>query len=85
MLTAGLFITGEMSGTGVLALPSALSQSHWFGVAMIVISCILSCYCGIRLSSCWKLILKNDTTLHSKFKGDPFPFIAYTAAGNIGK
>jgi solute carrier family 32 (vesicular inhibitory amino acid transporter) len=85
IIAAGLIITAEMSGTGILALPAALSQSHWFGVAMIIGSCMLSFYCGIRLSSCWEMIRKKDITLQKKYRGDPYQLIGYKAAGNFGK
>ena len=84
MLTAAIFILGEMTGTGVLSLPEAMSQSGWSGVAMVLICCILSAYCGIKLSTCWIMIReKNDE--YKEGVRDPFPVIAYEAAGKIGR
>ena len=48
MITAAIFIIGEMSGTGVLSLAKAMEQSNWTGLFLIIASCILSGYCGIR-------------------------------------
>jgi vesicular inhibitory amino acid transporter len=39
MLTAAVFIIGEMSGTGVLSLPKALMGSGYFGIALILGCC----------------------------------------------
>lgn len=36
VVTAAIFIVGEMSGTGVLSLPQAINQSGWFGVALVL-------------------------------------------------
>jgi vesicular inhibitory amino acid transporter len=84
MFTAAVFIIGEMSGTGVLSMPKAMLGSGWAGVAMILGCCVLSAYCGIRLSSCWMIILdKNDNLRHGV--RDPYPVIAMEAGGKIGK
>lgn len=84
LLTAAVFIVGEMSGTGVLSLPKALLQSGWSGLAVILISCVLSAYCGIRLSSCWMIILNKNESMRQGIR-DPYPTIAYEAAGKIGR
>ena len=84
MLTACVFIVGEMSGTGVLSLPKAMFQSGWAGLIMILLCCLVSGYCGIRLSSCWMLILKKGDSVTQGAR-DPFPTIAYEAAGLFGR
>lgn len=84
MLTAAIFILGEMTGTGVLSLPEALRQSGWSGVAMILICCLLSAYCGIKLSNCW-IMIRDRNEKYKESVRDPFPVIAHEAAGNIGR
>ncbi len=84
MLTAAVFIVGEMSGTGVLSLPKSINQSGWYGVVMVVLCCLLSGYCGIRLSSCWTMIINKNQSLKYGTR-DPFPVIAFEAAGKIGR
>ncbi|CAF1651919.1 unnamed protein product, partial [Adineta ricciae] len=32
VFTAAIFITGEMAGTGLLALPKAMNQAGWYGL-----------------------------------------------------
>lgn len=65
-------------------MPKSLDQSGWYGVAMIIICCLISAYCGIRLSSCWMMIInKNESLKHGT--RDPFLVIAYESAGLIGR
>ena len=73
-----------MSGTGVLSLPKSMNESGWYGLAMIIMCCLISAYCGIKLSSCWMMIIKRNHSLRYGVR-DPFQVIAYEAAGNIGK
>lgn len=84
VFTAAVFIVGEMSGTGVLSLPISIEQSNWSGVFMILACCVLSGYCGIRLASCWMLILRKNEAFRHGVR-DPFPLIAFEAAGKIGR
>lgn len=84
LTTATVFIVGEMSGTGVLSLPKAILQSGWSGIAMTLVSCVLSAYCGIRLSSCWMVILSKNESMRQGIR-DPYPAIAYEAAGKLGR
>lgn len=84
IFTAAIFIIGEMSGTGVLSLPISINQSGWTGVAMVLICCVLSGYCGFRLSTCWTMLLEKNEELREGVR-DPFPVIAFEAAGKIGR
>ncbi len=84
MFTAAVFIVGEMSGTGVLSLPKALLGSGYFGIALILGCCVLSAYCGIRLSSCWMMILEKNSQYKTGTR-DPYLIIATEAAGKIGR
>ena len=85
MFTAAVFIVGEMSGTGVLSLPKAMLGSGWTGVGLILGCCVLSAYCGIRLSTCWMMILEKNEEYATGDVRDPYPIIAYEAAGKIGR
>ena len=73
-----------MSGTGVLSLPSAMVKAGWSGLPMILGCCVVSAYCGIKLSSCWIAILKRNESFRYGVR-DPFPVIAYEACGNVGR
>jgi vesicular inhibitory amino acid transporter len=84
LATTAIFIIGEMTGTGILSLPKAVSQSDWTGIGLILGCCVLSAYCGIRLASCWILILSKNESFRQGVR-DPFPVIAYEAAGRVGR
>jgi solute carrier family 32 (vesicular inhibitory amino acid transporter) len=84
ILTAAVFIVGEMAGTGVLSLSAALNASGWIGIAIIIICCLLSAYCGLKLSNCWTVLLESNEELRDGAR-DPYPLIAYEAAGNFGR
>ena len=84
MYTAAIFIVGEMSGTGVLSLPKSMNESGWAGLVMIIFCCLMSAYCGIRLSSCWMMIINKNPSLQHGVR-DPYPVIAYESAGRIGR
>ena len=73
-----------MSGTGVLSLPKAMFQAGWAGLGLILFCCLVSMYCGIRLSSCWMLILRKNDSIRQGAR-DPFPVIAYEAGGRYAR
>jgi len=82
--TAVLFITGEMTGSGVLALPAAVSKVGWMGAVFILICGGISSFTGTVLGRCWSLLLQNSKTL-DKHCADPYPTIGYHAYGKLGK
>ena len=47
VFTAAVFITGEMAGSGVLALPAAIVGAGWTGFGLLVLCCFASGYCGM--------------------------------------
>ena len=85
VLTAAFFLAGEMAGSGVLALPSALlSTGGVTGLALIILFSINSCYSGTRLGLCWIMLEER----YEEFRGqvrDPYPAIGEKAAGKFGR
>ena len=85
VLTAAFFLAGEMAGSGVLALPSALlSTGGVTGLALIILFSINSCYSGTRLGLCWIMLEER----YEEFRGqvrDPYPAIGEKAAGKLGR
>ena len=85
VLTAAVFLAGEMAGSGVLALPSALlSTGGVTGLALIILFSINSCYSGTRLGLCWIMLEER----YEEFRGqvrDPYPAIGEKAAGKLGR
>lgn len=49
IITAAIFLAGEMAGSGVLALPAALKGTGWSGLFLIIFFSINAAYIGSRL------------------------------------
>ena len=85
VVTAAMFLAGEMAGSGVLALPGALlSTGGITGLALIILFSINSCYSGTRLGLCWIMLEER----YEEFRGqvrDPYPAIGEKAAGKLGR
>ncbi|CAF0903901.1 unnamed protein product [Rotaria sordida] len=85
VFTAALFITGEMAGTGLLALPKAMDQAGWYGLISTFVLCMLSGYSGIRLGDCWTMLREMNPVYSEEGSRSPFQVIATEGAGRIGK
>ena len=78
VFTAAVFIIGEMAGSGVLALPSAIVSAGWTGLALLILCCFASGYCGRILGRSWALLRER----HEEYKGHvryPYPAIGEKA------
>ena len=84
IFTCSLFIIAEMAGSGILALPKAVSEAGWTGLFLLIFCCLLSLYCGILLGNCWMSV----RTQNKRYEGhvrDPYPVIGFEAIGKPGK
>lgn len=78
-----VFIIAQMAGSGILALPKAISGVGWTGIFLLFAFAALACYCGITLGKCWVIVRKNhEIPGHVR---DPYPLIGYYALGKKGK
>ncbi|XP_068744758.1 uncharacterized protein [Montipora capricornis] len=80
VFTAAVFIIGEMAGSGVLALPSAIVGAGWTGIALLILCCFASGYCGMVLGRSWTLLRER----HEEYRGHvryPYPAIGEKAYG----
>lgn len=80
IFTAAIFIIGEMAGSGVLALPYAIVFAGWTGIAMLILCCFASGYCGMVLGRSWTLLRER----HRAYRGHvryPYPAIGEKAYG----
>uniref|UniRef100_A0A0A9ZCL0 Proton-coupled amino acid transporter 4 n=2 Tax=Lygus hesperus TaxID=30085 RepID=A0A0A9ZCL0_LYGHE len=84
VITAAIFIVGEMAGSGVLALPKAVIDSGWVGLVLVVYFCVNSCYGGTRLGVCWEIIEERYPE-HRGLVRNPYPMIAQYAVGKWGR
>lgn len=46
VVTTAFFIVAEMAGSGVLALPKAVVESGYSGIALILVASVMSAYTG---------------------------------------
>jgi len=84
IVTAAIFLAGEMAGSGVLALPYALVGTGWTGLFLIVMFTINSLFSGTRLGLCWVMLEER----FEEFRGpvrDPYPSIGEKAVGRWGR
>lgn len=83
-LTTGIFIVGEMAGTGVLALPRAIVDAGWVGLPLIIIAAIMSSYTGVVLGRCWTIIKDRFPEKYAGHTRYPYPAIGFEAYGKVG-
>jgi len=84
VITAGVFLAGEMAGSGVLALPYAMVGTGWMGLLLIVLFTVNSGFTGTRLGLCWIMLEER----YEEFRGqvrDPYPAIGEKAVGRWGR
>lgn len=84
VLSAAVFIAGEMAGSGVLVLPRVVVDSGWIGLILIIILCVTSCYGGTRLGLCWDIIEERFPQYQGSTRS-PYPTIAEKAVGRWGR
>ncbi|CAF4260860.1 unnamed protein product [Rotaria socialis] len=84
VFTAAIFITGEMAGTGLLALPKAMDQAGWYGLISTFVLCVLSGYSGIKLGDCWTMLREMNPVYSEEGSRSPFQVIATEGAGRVG-
>lgn len=80
LITASVFIVGEMAGSGILALPAAVAGMGWAGLLVTVVCCFASGYAAIYLGKCW-LIIEQRYPEYRKKQREPFSVIGLKAIG----
>ena len=85
VLTACLFIVGEIAGTGILAFPESFKGMSWFGAAVILFGCLGAGYAGVVLGKSWLILEHRDPDLEVIKTRDPYTLIGYSACGPIGR
>ncbi|XP_057303069.1 uncharacterized protein LOC130639572 [Hydractinia symbiolongicarpus] len=79
VLTAGIFIIGEICGAGAVAFPGAMSKTGLYGLLIIAAVLVMSVYCGLLLGKSWKKIREQKES--SDPIRDPYPYIGEIASG----
>ncbi|XP_033607702.1 amino acid transporter AVT1A isoform X2 [Cryptotermes secundus] len=82
VLSAAIFIAGEMAGSGVLALPRGVADCGLIGLVLIVYFCVNAGYGGTRLGACWAILEERYPEYRSPVR-NPYAAIAYRAVGSM--
>ncbi|MCL4140960.1 UNVERIFIED_CONTAM: hypothetical protein GTU68_032613 [Idotea baltica] len=77
-------MVAQMAGAGFLALPKAIANAGWGGVALMVVFCVSIGFSAIRLGRCW-VILEERWEEYKKPARQPYMEIAHRALGIIGR
>lgn len=81
--TASVFIIGEMAGSGVVALPSAMVNAGPMGFVLLALGCLASGYCGVVLARSWTIVRARHPEYQQHVR-EPYPAIARKAIGKWG-
>ncbi|KAI1288323.1 hypothetical protein HDE_09353 [Halotydeus destructor] len=84
LITASVFIVGEMAGSGILALPAAVSGTGWIGILIIAICCLAAGCSAVFLGKSW-LIVEELYPEYRNGDRDPYAIIGYKAIGEKTK
>ncbi|XP_038066252.1 amino acid transporter AVT1J-like isoform X2 [Patiria miniata] len=84
IITAAVFIVGEMAGGGILSLPAALKSAGWSGIMLLLFCAFLSAYTGVILGRSWQ-ILKDRFPFYREHIRYPYPAIGFEAMGKAGR
>ncbi|RWS09375.1 amino acid transporter ANT1-like protein [Dinothrombium tinctorium] len=80
LVSASVFIVGAMAGAGVLALPKAIANTGWAGIALIVVTCFVTASFCVYLAKSWMLVEEIWPECRNSIR-DPFPTIGEKAVG----
>eukprot|EP00093_Oithona_nana_P012639 12639.XXX_700433_697667_1 [CDS] Oithona nana genome sequencing. len=84
VITAAIFLAGEMAGSGVLALPFAMVGTGWAGVTLILLFTLNAAFSGTRLGLCWVILEERYAEFRKEIR-DPYPSIGEKAVGKWGR
>ncbi|GMT29426.1 hypothetical protein PFISCL1PPCAC_20723 [Pristionchus fissidentatus] len=84
-IVCGVLIIGDMAGGGLVALPSSFVNSGlWAGIAMTIVSAVLSGYTGVQLGDNW-LMMQERWSEYRESCRKPYPEMGYRAVGRGGR
>ncbi|CAI4226752.1 unnamed protein product [Auanema sp. JU1783] len=79
----GLFVVGDLAGGGLVALPTAMIQSEfWGGLVITVVMTLVVTYTAYVLGKCWNILLDHWPEYHEHCR-KPYPEIGYRAMGPV--
>jgi len=84
LFMAIIFLSGEMAGVGVLALPGSMVDTGPYGLALLIYFTINAMFVGTRLGLCWIMIEEQFPEFKEGCR-DPYMVIADKAVGKVGR
>jgi len=81
LLTATVFIIGEVAGGGILSLAHATAQASWSGLALIVYCAACAAIAGLCLAESWIILEERYPKYRNGLSRKPFATIGYHAFG----
>jgi len=78
-----IFLSGEMAGVGVLALPGAMVNTGPAGLALLLYFTINAMFVGTRLGLCW-IMVEERFPEYAENCRDPYMVIAEKAGETMG-
>lgn len=79
VLTAAIFIVGEICGAGAISFPQGLSKTGAYGLFLIVLVVFACVYAGLLLADSWKKV--DELRNNKEPLRDPYPYIGEVAVG----
>ncbi|XP_066955144.1 uncharacterized protein [Macrobrachium rosenbergii] len=83
ILLTSFFLVAQVAGLGVLALPWAVAQTGWAGIAVLAGSCLVVGCSACHLGICW-IILEERWPEYQRACRKPYPAMAYRTLGMPG-
>lgn len=81
---AGIFLAGEMAGTGVVKMPHAIGLTSWPGLILLAFMSLNIVYVGRILGICFIIMEERYEAFRGQVR-DPYPAIGEAAIGKFGR
>nr|XP_053203912.1 uncharacterized protein LOC128388527 [Panonychus citri] len=81
VITTILFVAGENAGAGLLALPSTLNKSGWWGLPLMVMIIFDSAVAASLIGKCWLILEERWPQEYQLNCRNPYPEIGKMAFG----
>lgn len=81
VITTVLFVAGENAGAGLLALPSTLNKSGWWGLPLMVMIIFDSAVAASLIGKCWLILEERWPQEYQLNCRNPYPEIGKMAFG----
>jgi len=85
LYTAGFIIVAQLGGAGFVSLPSALANTGWLGLPMMVLFAAMVAYSASKLALTWNLLEQRWPEQYAQVARQPYMDMAFRAYGIVGR